>query len=330
MEFGALFITDPPIDNIVDMAHKAEESGFDYFLLPDSQVLWQDPWPIFALIGRETERVRLGPCVTNPGTRDWTVLASGLAVLDEISDGRMVCGIGRGDSALRTINRKPVKMKELEDCINVVNGLVEGREVPYNDSTIKIPWTKGRHVPMWGAGYGPKALELIGRLCDGFVLQIADPDILRWTLAHVHASAEAAGRDPKDIKVVVSAPAYVSSDLDHAEQQLRYFGGAVGNHVVDLIKNHGIEGLPPVLTEYVKNRPGYDYAKHGRTGNPLTDYVPREITERFTVMGDVDAHVRKLLELRDIGADVFNIYFQSDDNLGTMKAYADEVIPAMR
>ena len=85
-----------------------------------------------------------------------------------------------------------------------------------------------------------------------------------------------------------------------------------------------------MLTEYVKNRPGYDYAKHGRTGNPLTDYVPREITERFTVMGDVDAHVRKLLELRDIGADVFNIYFQSDDNLGTMKAYADEVIPAMR
>jgi probable F420-dependent oxidoreductase len=183
---------------------------------------------------------------------------------------------------------------------------------------------------VWMAAYGPKALRLVGEQADGFILQTADPDIARWTFAAVRAAALDAGRDPSSITLCVAAPAYVGSDLAHQREQLRWFGGMVGNHVADLVARYGTDGpVPRALTDYIAGRQAYDYAHHGQAGNPSTDFVPDEIVDRFCLLGPVSAHLERLRELADIGADQFALYLMHDDMEATLDAYGDEIIPAL-
>jgi probable F420-dependent oxidoreductase len=180
------------------------------------------------------------------------------------------------------------------------------------------------------AGYGPRALSLIGRKADGFILQLADPVILDWTMQHVHDAARDAGRDPKSVKVCVAAPAYVGEDLTHQRDQCRWFGGMVGNHVADLVARYGEDSeVPHALTDYIKAREGYDYSHHGQADNPMTDFVPNEIVDRFCLLGTVEDHVMKLNELKDLGADQFNVYLMHDAMEETLEAYGEEIIPAL-
>jgi probable F420-dependent oxidoreductase len=185
---------------------------------------------------------------------------------------------------------------------------------------------------MWGAGYGPKALTLIGQKCDGFILQLADPYLVEWTSKFVKNAATEAGRNPDDITICVAAPAYVGDDIDHQRDQVRWFGGMVGNHVADLVERYGDDGsmVPAALSDYIKTREGYDYDHHGKAGNPSTDFVPDEVIDRFCILGTVDQHIARMEELRDIGVDQFSIYLMHDQQEKTLDAYGETVIPALR
>ena len=332
MDFGVVLQPDPPARRVIELARRAEANGFTHVWVFDSPVLWQEPFVILSRILAETERVVVGPMVTNPGTRDWTVLASTFATLNDIYGPRTICGIGRGDSALRYVGRKPRTLAEMVDAMRVIKGLVAGERVDYRGTELRFPWVeRGWDLPMWGAGYGPRALDCIGRHADGFVLQLADPRILEWTLAAVREASAAAGRPPGSVATCVTAPAYVGGDLAHQREQLRWFGGMVGNHVADLVRRYG-EGsgsVPSALTAYIKDREDYDYAHHGRAGNPSTDFVPDDIVDRFCVLGGVEDHVAKLTRLRDLGADHFAIYLMHDAQAETLDAYGRRVIPSL-
>jgi len=163
MEFGVTFMLDPPVSRTVGWAKRAEEVGFDYVWAWDSHVLWQEFYVTFALIGQATEKLRLGPCVTNPATRDVTVTASAMATLNEVTGGRMDVGIGRGDSARRVIGKTPVTVERLEAESKLIKDLAEGREVDYEGTPLQLKWSEGHTLPIWFAAYGPKALREIGR-----------------------------------------------------------------------------------------------------------------------------------------------------------------------
>jgi probable F420-dependent oxidoreductase len=268
--------------------------------------------------------------VTNPATRDWTVTASVFATLNEMFGNRTVIGIGRGDSAVRVINGKPTTIATLRDAVHVIRELANGRPVEYRGSTVRFPWASKSRVEVWVAGYGPKALQLIGEVGDGFILQLADPDITAWTIAAVRKAAEDAGRDPDEIMICVAAPAYVGDDLAHARDQCRWFGGMVGNHVADIVARYGeTSEVPTALTEYIKGREGYDYNEHGQVGNVHTQFVPDEIVDRFCILGPVEEHVRRLQELKGLGVHQFAVYLQHDAKDETLQAYGEKVIPAI-
>lgn len=333
MDFGVVLQTDPPASRVVELTRLAEANGFTHAWTFDSHVLWQEPFVIYSRMLAETERMTVGPMVTNPGTRDWTVLASLFATLNEMYGERTICGIGRGDSALRVIGRKPRTLAAMVECMGVVKGLTAGEEVDYMGSPIRIPWIEeGWDLPVWAAGYGPRALDAIGRHADGFILQLADPQILEWTAAAVRAAAEDEGRDSDEVKICAVAPAYVGADIGHQRDQLRWFGGMVGNHVHDLVKRYGSDNpemVPPALAEYIAAREGYDYAHHGKAGNPSTDFVPDEIVDRFCVLGAAEDHIAKLEHLRDLGVDHFGVYLMHDDQEATLTAYGEQIIPAL-
>ncbi|MCI0678400.1 MAG: TIGR03842 family LLM class F420-dependent oxidoreductase [Actinobacteria bacterium] len=332
MDFGVVLQTDPPASRVVELAVEAERLGFTHGWTFDSHVLWQEPFVIYSQMLAATDRMIVGPMVTNPGTRDWTVLASLFATLNDMYEGRTICGMGRGDSALRYIGSKPTTLETMVESMAVIKRLVAGEEVVYNGRPLRIPWiTEGWDLPMWVSGYGPKALDAIGRHADGFILQLADPQVLEWTMGAVRQAAAGAGRDPESIAICVVAPAYVGNDLDHQRDQLRWFGGMVGNHVADMVKRYGEDEtkVPKALSDYIKGREGYDYDHHGKTGNPSTDFVPDEIVDRFCILGTVEDHVEKLSLLRNMGVDQFGIYLMHDDQEGTLRAYGEEIIPAV-
>jgi probable F420-dependent oxidoreductase len=331
MEFGVVLQPNPPATGVVAMMKRAEAAGFRYGWTFDSHVLWQETFVIYPRILAETSSLIVGPMVTNPGTRDWSVTASMFATLNETYGNRTICGIGRGDSALRYIAQRPVTLATLAESMTVIKGLAEGRSVVHHGQELRIPWVSpGASLPVWMAAYGPKALRLVGEQADGFILQTADPDIARWTFGAVRSAALDAGRDPASITMCVAAPAYVGTDLPHQREQLRWFGGMVGNHVADLVARYGTGGpVPRVLTDYIAGREAYDYAHHGRAGNPTTDFVPDEIVDRFCLVGPASAHIERLAELASIGADQFALYLMHDDEEATLDAYGDEVIPAL-
>jgi probable F420-dependent oxidoreductase len=297
----------------------------------DSHILWEEPFPIYSKILDTTNNVIVGPMVTNPATRDWTVTASLFATLNEMYGNRTICGIGRGDSAVRVTNGAPTTLATLRESIHVIRELANGREVEYKGSTLRFPWGTASRLEMWVAAYGPKALTLTGEVADGFILQLADPDITAWTIAAVREAAERAGRDPAAVRICVAAPAYVGDDVAHQRDQCRWFGGMVGNHVADLVARYGGDGaaVPTALTSYIAGRAGYDYNEHGRSGNTHTTFVPDEIVDRFCLLGPVDAHVRRLSELQELGVDQFSIYLQHDGKESTLEAYGERIIPAM-
>ena len=332
MDFGVVLQTNPPARRVVDLAKRAEANGFTHVWVFDSHVLWQEPFVILARILAETERIVVGPMVTNPGSRDWTVLASTFATLNDAYGPRTICGIGRGDSALRVIGRKPRTLAEMAEAMHVVKGLVAGETVDYHGTEIRFPWLeRGWDLPMWGAGYGPRALDCIGRHADGFVLQLADPQILEWTRSAVMDAATRQGRAPGSVATAVVAPAYVGDDIAHQREQLRWFGGMVGNHVADLVKRYGEDAssVPRVLSDYIKDRADYDYSHHGRAGNPSTDFVPDNIVDRFCVLGRVEDHIAKLTALRDMGTDHFAIYLMHDAEDATLDAYGQSILPVL-
>jgi len=330
MDFGVVLQTTPPAARVVDLAKKAETYGFGYVWTFDSHILWEEPYVIHSQILANTRNVVVGPMVTNPATRDWTVTASTYATMNEMYGNRTVCGIGRGDSAVRVTNGKPTTLATMGEAIHVIRELGNGRSVDYKGSTITLPWASKSELEVWGAGYGPKALKLIGETCDGFILQLADPSITEWTVSAVKAAAEQAGRDPDDITICVAAPAYVGDDVPRLRDQVRWFGGMVGNHVADIVERYGHDSnVPGALTEYIKGRQEYDYNQHGQVGNEHTAFVPDEIVDRFCILGPVEAHLERLRELSELGVDQFSIYLQHDGKDHTLTEYGEKVLPAM-
>ncbi|MFF9580888.1 TIGR03842 family LLM class F420-dependent oxidoreductase [Streptomyces achromogenes] len=337
MDFGLVLQTDPPASRVVALMRRAEHNGFRYGWTFDSAVLWQEPFVIYSQILAHTDRLTVGPMVTNPGTRTWEVTASTFATLNDMFGNRTVCGIGRGDSAMRVAGRKPNTLARISEAMKVIRALGRGEEADLGGARIRIPWVKeGARVPVWMAAYGPKALKMAGEEADGFILQLADLYLTEYMVKAVRDAAAAAGRDPSEVTICVAAPAYVTEDdspaaLAHARDQCRWFGGMVGNHVADLVSRYGERSadIPAELTDYIKTRQGYDYAHHGRSGNPDTAFVPDEIVDRFCVIGPAERHIEKLAALRALGVDQFAVYDMHDAQETTIDVYGSRIIPAV-
>jgi probable F420-dependent oxidoreductase len=276
-----------------------------------------------------TTAMRLGTCVTNPATREPSVTASTLAELNELSGGRMDLGIGRGDSARRVLGKPPTSMKTLEEAITVIRDLVEGRAVTYEGTELQLTWAGKWTLPVWVAGYGPMAIAMTGRVADGIILQLADPDLIRWFVTQLREAEAAAGRPPGAIKVQAAAPAHVGS-RDLGQDRTRWFPALVSNHVVDLVNRYPREQLPETLTGYITDREGYDYHHHAEVGSTNAAFVGDEVTDRFCILGEAAEHVAKLQELADAGVDQFNLYLMNGDEEEQLDRYGREVVPALR
>jgi len=329
MHFGITIKPDMTVERILALTRQAEAAGFEYGWIFDSHVLWLEPYPLLTLMAANTKRMRLGPCVTNPAVRDLTVTSSLFATLNLISGGRMQLGIGRGDSSRRVLGKKPVGAGDLERAIKTFRDLTSGHEIDYDGQPTKLTWAT-TPPPVWVAGYGPKVLDLAGRVGDGVILQFADPDLIEWCLSFVKKGAEAAGRDFRKIEVMAAAPGWISDDLEVARKHVRWFPALVSNHVVDLLSRYKPEELPPALTAFVSNRGGYDYLHHCEVGSSNAGFVSDEVVDRFCLVGPAEAHRQKLRKLASVGVTQFNVYLMCGEEEDTLEKYKIEILPKFK
>ena len=331
LSFGVTVLPDPPYQRLIELMKLAEAQGFEYAWTYDSHVLWQESMPVMALAADQTSKIKLGHMVTNPATRDPTVLASAYATLHDISNGRMIMGVGRGDSAVRYVGRAPMKVAEFEEALRMVKPFMNGKEVTWNEKELQLKWVRPElpEIEMHVAGYGPKALAVAGRQGDGVIIQLADPDIITWIMDTARKAAEEAGRDPSALKCIVSAPSHISDDLADARNQVRWFPAMVSNHVQDLIDRYGTDGsvVPKALTDFVEARKFYDYNDHSRVGAAHGEFVTDEICDRFCAIGSTEQVIAKLRELESIGVDQFNVYLMTEGQEATLEAYGRDILP---
>jgi probable F420-dependent oxidoreductase len=329
MEFGFTLKPEHSVERTIALTRQAEAAGFRYGWLFDAHVPFKEVYPLLTLMAINTTHMRLGTCVTNPTTRDPSVTASALATLDEISGGRMDLGIGRGDSAVRRLGKRPTTMRTLEEAVTVIRDLVEGRSTTYEGTDLDLPWTNGRTLPVWIAGYGPMALALTGRIGDGLILQLADPDLIRWMVGLMHASAERAGRDPGSIRVQAAAPAHVGR-IEECRERVRWFPRLVSHHVVDLVNKYPSDELPESLAGYIRGREGGDDPRRDGVDPSDAGSASDDVVDRFAIVGPPEEHVRRLRELSEAGVDQFNLYLMSGDEERQLEIYGSTVIPALR
>jgi probable F420-dependent oxidoreductase len=321
---------DPPYTRLIELIQKAEENGFEYGWTYDSHILWQESYATLPLVVAATEKIKVGHCVTNPGIRDPTITASWYATMQDVSNGRMVMGIGRGDSSRRVVGLKPVRVAEFERRLRMMKELMNGRSVEWNEKELILEWAKGQpEIPMHVAGYGPRALGVAGRVGDGVIIQLADPQIIQWIMDTARKAAEEEGRDPDALECIVCAPSHVTGDLTEARDQVRWFPAMVSNHVMDLVERYGADSdeIPAALTDFVKARKFYDYKEHSRVGAKHGEFVTDEICDRFCVLGTPEDAAAKLKELESIGVDQFNVYLMTEGQEQTLEIYGQEIIP---
>lgn len=330
MEFGICFKGSVSPDRVRYLVRQAETGGFTYCWFYDSHILWRDCYSAIALCMEHTKNMRFGPCVTNPNVRDWSVAASMFSSLALQSGGRFDVGLGRGDSSMRVMGKKPAGLSRLIEFTQKVKALARGEEVTYEEcpESVQFSWAGGYELPVWIAAYGPKALATAGRYGDGVILQIAEPALVRWFVEQCRTAGEAAGRDMSKFRVMSAAPAYFGSP-DKCVEATRWFPAMVGNHVADIVEKYGAQSgeVPTSLTAYIEKRRGYDYKKHGRSDNPFLDFITPDIVRSFCVLGSPADHIAKLKELEGAGMTQFNIYLDNGNEEEIIARYAEAIIP---
>lgn len=332
MEFGICFKGSVSPDRARILVRKAEAGGFTYCWFYDSHILWRDCYAPIAMCIEHTTRMRFGPCVTNPGVRDWSVAASMFASLALQSGGRIDIGVGRGDSSMRVMGKKPASLAKVAEFTHKIKAMARGDEVQYEDcpAPVRFNWSSDFELPVWIAAYGPKALATAGEHADGVILQIAEPSLITWFKDQCHQAAKAAGKDTSTFRVMAAAPAYFGP-MEQCIEATRWFPAMVGNHVADIVEKYGSDSdlVPRSLTEYIDKRRGYDYSKHGQSDNPYLDFITPEIVESFCVLGSPKDHIEKVMALEKAGVTQFNIYLDSGDEENIIARYSEEVIPAV-
>lgn len=329
MKFGITLKGDLSLERTIALCQQAEAGGFEYAWFFDSHVLWQECYTIISQCMMQTKTIRYGPLVTNPGAREWTLAASTFASMAKLSGNRFDVGLGRGDSSLRMLGKKPRKISTTLEFMNVVKRMARGETVRLYDRDLELTWADpNTELPTWFAAYGPKALKATGEHADGLVLQIGDPWLVQYFGKQALAAAEAAGRKREDLQIMAACPVWVG-DIDKGREQTKWFPAMVGNHVADIVAKYGQDSdeVPSRLTEYIEGRKGYDYKEHASKDADHLDFISNEIVDSFSILGDVDQHVAKLKELEAAGVDQFAMYLMCGDEERILKEYCDKVLP---
>jgi len=280
-EFGVGLFPTEPLEKMIQLARVSEEVGFSHIWVGDSHLIWREAYINMTAMMLNTTKVKLGTGVTNPLTRHPSVSASGYATLEEYAPGRMIVGIGLGDSSVETMGMKPSTLANFEKSLEQMRQILDGKEAQLPTGKIHLLHPTKTRVPIYIAASGPKMLELSGRIADGIIVLVgvAD-DYIAHAKEKIAAGAKAAGRKLTDINLVLWVPCAVSETANAKD--------AVKAHVARVVAHPLPYVLDPneqkVLQEIRKT---YDYYHHMDQQANHADVIPDWLVDKFAIAGTV-------------------------------------------
>ncbi len=335
MEIGVILF--PPLGKTAQTARNIEELGFASMLFPDSQNLAPEVWGQLMLAAAVTSKLQLGPGVTNSVTRDAAVTASAALALQVESGGRAVLAIGRGDSSVQRIGKREDPVASFERYLMALQGYLRGEVVDRDGFESRLEWlrhAKVPKVPIEVAATGRRVIEVAARCADRICFAVgADPAHLADVLAHAHAAAAAAGRDPASLRYGAFINAVIIPDVATARSSVR--GTAATFARLSSFQGSKLEALPPPLRDAARHlRAHYDMAQHTRAGAAHTAGLSDEFVDWFAIAGPPETARPRFQELAAVGLDFCRVVPGSTDMprdiaVTSLLNLARDIVPAL-
>jgi len=287
MRFDVGIMNNQPVSAVVRQARLAEELGYETVWITDSHLVCRELWVTLAACALGTTRVKLGPGVTVPHTRHWSVAASAIATLEEMAPGRIVLGIGTGGSSAETMGvsvQRAARIATLETMTTSIRRLLAGGTARLDSGAeSRLAWLDGaRRIPIFVAGSGPRMLEAAGRLGDGASMYTGtDPAILRAGLACVARGAAQQGRPLADLPVLLWTPTAVDPDRARARDHVRGRVASAMRHPLPI-------ALAPEDEAAVRRlRQAYDSYQHATAASRHRELVPDRFVDMMALAGAI-------------------------------------------
>ena len=323
------------VESAVADARLAEDVGFSMVGVADSQSVFREMYATLALCAQATRRVLLGPTVTNPITRHPAVAASGIATVDEIAHGRAFFGIGSGDSAILNLAERPSTLADMRAYVDTVGKLLTAGEAGWRGRTTRLTWVR-RAIPIYLSAEGPRTLELAGEIADGVIVNVGlEPALVRDAVAHVHAGARRAGRDPASIDLWTMVRANVVDDAAAGIDEIRMELASNAHHVFRFT----LEGkrVPAEQADAIRRvQKGYQPAAHEALGpSPNARLLDAEpalrawLADRFAAVGSPAAVADKLRGVVDAGIDGLLVTGFVAERTRLIRTLGEQVLPRL-
>ena len=336
MRFGLRIPPCAPATDVAACVAAAEAAGFDVAWLPDSQFLWRDVWASLALGATQTERIALGPCVTNLETRHPSVTAAATVTLEEIAPGRTILGVGTGDSSLKPLGLEPTRLAAMREGIEQIRRLTAGETVAYDGREMRLHATLESPPPIYMAANGPRALALAGEIADG-VITVAGiaPELVQRLRQLVAEGARRAGRSVDDIDLCVGTFCHITDDDREAARIVKPYVVAlaqVGGR--ETLRSIGIDIDPPAVVGgiYPDMSHAEDWDEAADVAEEwVTDEMARRYADAFCLIGTAEHCRERIAGAAEAGATNlyvrhFSSYTLPDDVLA---AYGELIIPSL-
>lgn len=288
-----------PIDRIIRLIQDSESAGVAAAWIVDSQLAMRDAFTLLALAAHNTRHIQLGPGVTNLVTRHETVVANSLVSLRALAPGRILAGIGAGDSAVYSIGLEPQKIRVLEKGVHRLRSLLGGSSSA--EMTMTIAGNSGPAEPIFLAASQPRMLQLAGAFADGAIIMgPADPEIIRQQMHEVNRGAIDAGRDPGE----VFRDVWVTMAVDGEEagvDAVRSWASAQARWLAKW------KQLPASLRRFEAEMhvaaDSYDFSRHLSVTAEHAKILSDEFTVALAVAGDIAQCAARLAGIAEVGAD---------------------------
>jgi 5,10-methylenetetrahydromethanopterin reductase len=302
------------------MVQRIDALGFSNLWLTDSSLHARNSYAYLTLAAMASQRLLLGTAVTNPLTRHPAITAVAAATVDEISEGRMILGIGAGDRPLLALGLGPARLASVRAAVGAFRALWSGADVTIEDPAFELHDAHLRFgarpdIPVYISASGPKTLELAGEIADGVILLVGlFPEALAWALEHVDRGAATAGR-PRP-HVAVFAYGAIDDDAAAALASARLIAAWFPQTAPVICE---LAGLPSSLIEEVRERYGGGEFQEAEEAARL---LPDEFVRMVALAGDARQARERLEAVAAAGADSVHVFPLGTHRMRTIEAFS--------
>ena len=328
-----------PVTEVANFVRRCEEAGFDGVGLLDSQLLERDVFVSMALAVQATSSIRVASAVINPVTRHVSVLASAAKTVAELAPGRVEFWLGRGYSSVQTIDVRPASVDQLRQSVLTLKSLLAGEQVSFNRASSRMRHGGDNLPPIYISATGPKAIEVAGEVADGALLMIGlHPKAVELARHHLAVGAQRAGRNPDDVKLILTATTIIQDDQQEAREIARPLcvQRLMEDYQARWLRASGVEpgelDIPKELWELYPDVPhAEDWERAKKLCAFLPDDILAHICDTIGLIGTPEHCAQRIAQAEAAGID--HLYLMTGETYEfphrELRAFQDEIFPAL-